>query len=228
LRIDPASPGSPQTFIQPAAEALTTMCMDSDGHYLVSGWSFPGTGSRPLWHVDRGSGTFTELANLSDFFQTQARYDGIAVGAEQEVYLGAEQDLIAQLLRSPSIAGDTLHALGKVEDLIYVAGVAITGAPRPREEAPAALELAPAAPNPFSAGTTLRFALPRGSYVELAIFDPLGRRVRQLVEGERPAGVHAVTWDGRAADGRRLDSGIYFVRLRACADILRGKVALMR
>jgi flagellar hook assembly protein FlgD len=37
--------------------------------------------------------------------------------------------------------------------------------------------------------------------------------VRQLVSGVRPAGSHAVDWDGRDDHGRDLPTGTYFYRL---------------
>jgi len=39
--------------------------------------------------------------------------------------------------------------------------------------------------------------------------------VRQLVDGERRAGVETVVWNGTAESGARLQAGVYFVRLAA-------------
>jgi len=40
-----------------------------------------------------------------------------------------------------------------------------------------------------------------------------GRLVRTLVDGPRPAGRHAVIWDGRDERGGDAGSGVYFSRL---------------
>lgn len=68
-------------------------------------------------------------------------------------------------------------------------------------------------PNPVASRATVRFALPRAGAVSLAIYDVTGARVRTLVNGERAAGEHSATWDGRDDGGRRLGAGAYFVKL---------------
>lgn len=58
-----------------------------------------------------------------------------------------------------------------------------------------ALDLAPPQPNPFSGRTRLRFSLPDGGRVHLAVFDATGRRVATLIDGVRAAGTHTATFD---------------------------------
>jgi len=72
-----------------------------------------------------------------------------------------------------------------------------------------------ARPNPFNPRTTLRLELPAAGPVQLAIFDAAGRRVRDLVTGDLPAGVQEVVWDGGDESGRRVASGTYYARLVA-------------
>lgn len=75
---------------------------------------------------------------------------------------------------------------------------------------PRAFALHPATPNPFNPQTTLHYDLPAAGRVRLAVYDVRGRLVRELVNGERPAGRHTV-----ALDARDLPSGVYLVRLTA-------------
>ncbi|WP_243663327.1 FlgD immunoglobulin-like domain containing protein [Rhodothermus marinus] len=49
--------------------------------------------------------------------------------------------------------------------------------------------------------------------MRLTIYDLLGRRVRQLVDGVPGTGRHTITWDGRSDAGIEVASGLYFVRL---------------
>jgi len=68
-------------------------------------------------------------------------------------------------------------------------------------------------PTPFNPRLTIRVDLPEASDARLAIHDVGGRLVRVL-DGESPAaGPQTLSWDGRDATGRRLASGVYFVRL---------------
>jgi plastocyanin len=70
-------------------------------------------------------------------------------------------------------------------------------------------------PNPFNAQTRISFNLPEAGLVSLAVYDIAGRSIRTLVNEYRPAGIAAVTWDGRNNNGEQLASGIYFVRMIA-------------
>jgi len=69
-------------------------------------------------------------------------------------------------------------------------------------------------PNPFSSETTIAYEVEQPGYVELEIFDMLGRRVRTLVEGDHAAGAHSAQWDGTDASGRPVAAGSYIYRLR--------------
>ena len=64
-------------------------------------------------------------------------------------------------------------------------------------------------PNPFNPSTTIRFALPVRSEVQLEVYNTLGQQVASLVQGECSAGYHQVVWQ---AD---VPSGIYYCRLTA-------------
>ncbi|MCB9088049.1 MAG: hypothetical protein H6628_07040 [Calditrichae bacterium] len=62
----------------------------------------------------------------------------------------------------------------------------------------------------------------------MSIFDLLGRKVRTLVQQPRPAGSHAVRWDGRDAHGRALASGVYVCYLSAGDFRQARKIILLR
>ncbi len=72
-------------------------------------------------------------------------------------------------------------------------------------------------PNPFSAGTTIRLALPARLPVELYVHDIAGRRVRTLLHGVQGPGERAIAWDGRDENGVVLPSGVYFCHMKVNA-----------
>jgi len=76
-----------------------------------------------------------------------------------------------------------------------------------------AIALLGARPTPFTGGTTLAFRLGTAARVRLVIVDAAGRRVRGLLEGQAPEGVHTATWDGLDDAGRTASAGVYFVVL---------------
>lgn len=70
-------------------------------------------------------------------------------------------------------------------------------------------------PNPLERGATIVFDLPRPSHVVLQVFDVSGRLIRSVVDGEMPGGHHGFEWNREDDAGRRVASGVYFVRFRA-------------
>ncbi len=78
---------------------------------------------------------------------------------------------------------------------------------------PTAFALEQNAPNPFNPTTTIRFALPEASQVNLVVYDLNGRAIRTLAAGAFQPGNHSVVWDGMDANGREVASGTYVYRL---------------
>jgi flagellar hook assembly protein FlgD len=71
------------------------------------------------------------------------------------------------------------------------------------------------APCPSRGASILRYQIPKPTHVTLEVYDASGRIVRTLLDSERPAGVHSLTWDGRDQRGRVSPNGIYFCTMRA-------------
>ncbi|MBK7701532.1 MAG: ASPIC/UnbV domain-containing protein [bacterium] len=71
-------------------------------------------------------------------------------------------------------------------------------------------------PNPFNPSTTISFALPTASQVQLRIFDVSGRLVKVLIDdGQYVAGEHQMVWNGRNDAGADAPSGLYFYKFEA-------------
>ena len=70
-------------------------------------------------------------------------------------------------------------------------------------------------PHPAVFPLELRFETAEHSGVQLDIYDVLGRRIRTVLDVQRPSGQHVVTWDGRDESGGRVPSGLYLVRMVA-------------
>ncbi len=87
-----------------------------------------------------------------------------------------------------------------------------------------------AAPNPARSTTAFRFALGEAGVGEVAvrIYDASGRLIRTLASGPLAAGEHALTWDGRGADGRPAARGIYLCRIQAPGGSATQKLVLDR
>ncbi len=79
-------------------------------------------------------------------------------------------------------------------------------------------------PNPFMHSAAISYTLPSAGRVRLTVNDLQGRRVRILVDGERPSGVHHVHWDGSSDDGAAQPAGIYWARLEASGQVWTTKL----
>jgi hypothetical protein len=80
-----------------------------------------------------------------------------------------------------------------------------------------------ATPNPFNPVTTFNYTLPVNAQVTLNLYDITGSLVANLVDGQQPAGQHAITFNGSS-----LASGIYFYRLSAGENTAIQKVVLAK
>ncbi|MCX6150252.1 MAG: T9SS type A sorting domain-containing protein [Ignavibacteriales bacterium] len=70
-------------------------------------------------------------------------------------------------------------------------------------------------PNPFNPNTTIEYTIPFNAKVRLSIFNLLGEEVKQLENGEKPAGYYKIIWNSSDNFNKQLSSGIYFYRLTA-------------
>ncbi|MFO7676432.1 MAG: FlgD immunoglobulin-like domain containing protein [bacterium] len=84
------------------------------------------------------------------------------------------------------------------------------------------------APNPFRAGTVVRYALGAAGPVSVTVHDLSGRQVRVLASGVRPAGRYSVDWRGEDDAGRELANGVYFCRFAAGETRTTQKLVLAR
>jgi hypothetical protein len=78
-------------------------------------------------------------------------------------------------------------------------------------------------PNPFNSETIIRWQIVLTSFVDLRVYDVLGREVAMLVNETRPAGRYEVTFDAS-----RLATGIYLCRLSAGDYVQVRKMILLR
>jgi hypothetical protein len=156
---------------------------------------------------------------MNDF---AAWYDEPADVNSDGVINGSDVAVMAWLLAVPTADADQNGVVDAVDAWRAIAAV----------ETPAAMKAAqlhPARPNPFNPATVLSFTLPTDARVDLAVYDLMGRRVRTLVAGEsRAAGRHEMAWDGCDQSGQAVAAGVYVYRLEAGAEVLSGRMALVK
>lgn len=110
-------------------------------------------------------------------------------------------------------AGEYVYRLRMVDNDGHVTysqeiSVTVSGVTGVGEETPLAFGLDQNYPNPFNPVTTIRFSLKDAGFVNLKVYDILGREAAVLVNEERQPGRYAIAFDGAG-----LPSGTYVYRL---------------
>ncbi|MFA5403789.1 MAG: T9SS type A sorting domain-containing protein [Ignavibacteria bacterium] len=83
----------------------------------------------------------------------------------------------------------------------YLTGEVIVGIP-------AKYELMQNYPNPFNPSTSISYALPKDGFVNLKIYDVLGREIKTLINEFKKANVYSIE-----VDASNLSSGIYYYKI---------------
>lgn len=74
-------------------------------------------------------------------------------------------------------------------------------------------------PNPFNPSTTLSYRIAERSSVRLSIFNTLGQKVSEIVNGIKEAGLHQHSFNAS-----QLSSGVYFYRIESLSEQNNGKM----
>jgi len=78
-------------------------------------------------------------------------------------------------------------------------------------------------PNPFNPSTTIHYTLKNSEFVKLSIYNIKGQIINNLINENKPAGNHAIVWNGIDNNNIPVSSGVYFYRIEtnSFSDIKR-------
>ena len=101
-----------------------------------------------------------------------------------------------------------------VLDSLKLWRIPITKVTKDQPQLPMNFKLYQNFPNPFNAQTTIQFSLFHTATVSLAIYDLIGRSVKNIfIEQSWQPGNHQINWEGKNDFGVILPSGEYFYRM---------------
>ena len=101
-------------------------------------------------------------------------------------------------------------------------GNVVTGVDEVRS-VPRAFEMYQNYPNPFNPTTEIRYDVAERSFISIAVYDLLGRKVATLVSQVRDPGQYRISFDAGA-----FPSGVYFYRLQADGQNIIRKMSLLK
>ena len=104
----------------------------------------------------------------------------------------------------------------------------LTGVNQSEPGIPLAYELKQNYPNPFNPSTRIEFSIAEKGFVNLSVYDILGRLVTSLVDQEMSPGSYTYTWGGESRVGTQVSSGVYFFRLKTGSYSAVRKMIMVR
>jgi hypothetical protein len=176
--------------------------VDGDGNVYVVGTSLDGSGLHAARYRPDG-GTEWTLQDEELFLARAIRADPAG-----NVHLVTEKENI-DLSRVPVVKK-------------YLQAPVITSAGSD-EVAPMEFSLEQNYPNPFNPKTTIGYSIDEDSFVELRIFDILGRELATLVQGNQKIGRYRVVFDATG-----FASGVYFYQLNAGGQVRTKRLVVVK
>ena len=70
-------------------------------------------------------------------------------------------------------------------------------------------------PNPFNPKTTIRYDIPDNSFVNLSVFDIMGRKIKTLVNEKQTPGRKTIIWNATNTTGSKVSASMYFYVIQA-------------
>ena len=71
-------------------------------------------------------------------------------------------------------------------------------------------------PNPFNPSTVIKYSLAEPAFVQITLYDILGRKIKELFSGEQHSGLHEIIFDASGLQAG-LSSGVYLYTLNAAS-----------
>lgn len=201
-------PGFPTANASPfgySLNAAANVCYVADDRAISNG------GGVEKWVFDESTFTWTRVSIFNDGLTTGVR--GLAVdysGATPRIYATTTELSANKVVRFDDAGSPTASIVATAPTNTVFRGVAIApGQSLVSVEAssPDAIRLA-VAPNPCPGKARVEYTTPRRGRVSVSVYDPQGRRIETLLQGEHPVGRFSVPFDLGARP-----AGIYLLRM---------------
>ena len=96
------------------------------------------------------------------------------------------------------------------------------------ETLPVTFNLYNAYPNPFNPMTTLGYDLPEDGFVNITVYDMMGRKVKTLVNSLQTGGYKSVKWNAMDNQGHLVPAGAYLYKIEFSYFVVTRKMILLK
>ena len=83
-------------------------------------------------------------------------------------------------------------------------------------------------PNPFNAGTTISYSLPKAGNVRISVYNVLGQVVLDTTLMNQSPGNRTFTWNGKDSAMNPVNSGVYFIKISSGNNSMMRKALYMK
>ena len=97
-----------------------------------------------------------------------------------------------------------------------------------QDHMPTVYDLHYAYPNPFNPFTSLRYDLPEDAFVNITIYDMMGRKINTLVSSHQTAGFKSIQWDATNNQGQPVSAGVYLYSIQTGQFSQTKKMVLLK
>ena len=169
---------------------------------------------------------FVRASNDNADFSTVAEASFVYANAGDSAVLYF--DIHTPIFAADTVDNVTYRVYSQLDTTKSVSGVvqlnmSITDVNDGRHSLPSGFALLQNYPNPFNPSTTISFSLPRGSRVQLDVFDVLGRSIDSRDLRNLSAGDHSISYNAST-----LASGVYFYRVTTQFGAQSRKMMLLK
>jgi len=93
---------------------------------------------------------------------------------------------------------------------------------------PKSFTVFPAYPNPFNPVTTLSYDIPNKGFVDVTVYDMMGRAIKNLVRSDQSYGYNSIKWNATNNQNQIVPAGVYIYKIEFGKVLITRKMILLK
>ena len=138
--------------------------------------------------------------------------------------LAMDQNSLSEYSLQSDDTQEASDHLPLVFDMVINSGLGV----RDGSALPSSIKVYPNYPNPFNPTTQIKYDLPKDSYVNIFIYDVMGKKIKSLFNNNQTSGYHYLRWDATNDIGESVSAGMYIYTIQADEYRATKKMVLLK